>query len=238
MDKSQDMVSVSGRPKINVAGYTIEMGDTTYGTTLEERIQAARAASSSSKQMLKANNRGKSSLMNYRSTEKDKSFQNIDINKTTFSAHEFKEKNRQQWQSSSKKDFESITYVSSLNSTIVRNGNINPPDNYNSSHLSKPIHKGGGLMQRRLESIKANKRLSNIISLNSDTNVGSTKCSNYLSQSSSRQDTFTNNHVPDQFDVSKRNEYKTRLTIQKNLSNEIQHNNCINSNTNKFSKLK
>lgn len=221
MDKSQNMGSVLGRPKISVPGYTIEMGNTTYGTSLEERIQAARAASCSN-QMLPKNNIGKSTLMNTRNNEK-----------ISFNAHhESKKRNRHQWPSSSNIDYKLIPKVSSLNSTTVKNGNINPQTNY------KPIHKGGGLMQRRLESIKANKKLSNI-SLDYDKNVGSTKCPNNFSQSSNHQDNFTKSHVSSQFDenISMQNECKTKSTIQKKKSSDMK-NDCINNNINKLSKLK
>lgn len=239
MDKSKNKNSILEFSKISIPGYSIEFGDTTYENTLEERIQAAREASLTAKKAQKQNSKGKYSLKNSVNTtiENKTYFQNMTIKKTINNSQEFKKKNIQCWSSFSKNNFEPILNDSSLNTAISKNINTNLHTKYNTNFSSKSTFKGGGLMQRRLELIKANKKLSHITPLE-NTALELNKCSNNVSNNLNCQGTPTKNYVPIQSDInlSKHKDNKNKLAIQKSIHDEVKydHNRNINKTSSKL----
>lgn len=211
MDKIKYKRSVLENYQNTTSGYSIEFGETAYelqGNTLEERIQAARKASSIAKQEQTQKSKGKTFLINNNSStlEKNTTVQNMTIKKTAINPPEFKRKNRQM--APSFRSDSSLTTNSSLIcpmkktiNTVSQDNNISnllkptykggglmqktistiSPDNNNISNLLKPTYKGGGLMQRRLEAIKSNKQ-SNKILLGSGNNLEFIKFPNSLNK--------------------------------------------------------
>lgn len=226
MDQSKDKMSMLENLKAAISGYSIEIGDTTYNDTLEERIQAAKAASSATyKQTQKPKEKLSVPLKNV-VVEKDTHLENMTIKKLNniVQVPELKKRNRQRW-SSVKTDFVSTSNTFSVDSSINKNLNLNAQANYISTSF-KSTCRGGGVMQRRLEAIKASKIISNLPSFEHNTNntLESIKFSNNPSKNVSSQ-TLTKNHDYNQFDTnySKLNEYKTRSIVQKHYGNEINH---------------
>jgi len=187
-------------------GYSIEFGDTTYRNTLDERIQAAKAASSIAKQTQKQKYSGKLFLKNSTNKNLEKNYQNMCAKMVQNSTQDLKNKNRQCQLSSFKSVIEPAT---------------NAQCNKSNANDSLPTFKGGGQMQHRLEAIKARKLEANAVSLlkrEKDTSE-STKFSN---SSSSSQVVQNNDCVSSLLDtnVSKRN---LRSSVQKYTCNEIRH---------------
>lgn len=196
------------------SGYSIEYNNTTYEHTLDERIQAAKTASSTLKQAQKQNNKEKFHFTN---------------NRTIVLEEDTHVKNKA---GQSKIDF---NFKLNMPSTITKSIYTPVQTKYN-IHESLPVYKGGGLMQRRLESIKANKKLPTI-SLKCD-NI--TESVNFSNNRSNLHETLTNNHVSDQFNIndSKRNEFKSRSFIHKNGHSEVGHYDRTKIIANTSSKLK
>jgi len=199
----------------NPLGYSIQFGTASYETTLDERIEAAKIASSISKQKQRQNISGKLYLTNKSAPlGKDANFQNMTIKKPTNIAQEYKRKSKC-LESVSETHFEPTNYVFSSNPNVSKNTNLHDFNNLSSSF--KPNNKGGGLMQRRLEALKKKTTL-----LVTDNALESTK----LSTNSSRQISFedTKRKIPNYNQISAsfshRNEYKTRSAVQKNLNYE------------------
>uniref|UniRef100_A0A2H8TQ75 Transcriptional protein swt1 n=1 Tax=Melanaphis sacchari TaxID=742174 RepID=A0A2H8TQ75_9HEMI len=198
--------------KNTIPGYTIEIGNTTYEDTLEERIQAARNASLSAK--LKQKQNIKEKLSNSRNV-KDVNVQNyMAVKKLMNSDQELKIKNKQ-YVSINKTDIQDSTHVPLLN--VAKNINSNFESKCNTS-LLKPTYKGGGSMQLRLEAIKANKKISNKIPY---------ECNSTLeSKNVSLQDIpLTKNHNSKlcHTNISIRYEYSTRSIIQKHPLEEAKY---------------
>lgn len=241
MDKITNKKSILESPEIAVHGYSIERGDTTYRNTLEERIQAAKEASLAAKQAQKKNNKEKHSLANNLNTalKSDTYFQNMTVKNNKSSDQELKKKNTQSCSSSFKNDFKPMINVLSSNTTIPKNVNTNLQAKYNTNSFFKPTRKVG-VMQRRLEAIKANKKLSNTIAVEYNNALESGKSTNILSNNLDSQSTQTNNNVPNQSNiiVSKCNEYKTISTVQKSPCSEIKCYDYIRNINNTSGKLK
>lgn len=215
MERNSQKRSELESSKSTIFGYTIEIGNTTYENTLEERIQAAKNASSSAKNLAQKQNI-QEKLSKIRNASEHTYAQNIAIKKSTNCAQELKIKNKQ-WASINKTDIETSTNIPFLkNLTKTNNINSNFESKCNPNFL-KPTHKGGGSMQLRLEAIKANKKLSNRISHE----YSNTLESNNPSKIVSLQDNIPlmKNHSSKlcTTNMSKRNEYKTRSTVQKHL---------------------
>lgn len=191
MDKNKNKRSILESSNNTISGYSIEYSDITHKGTLEERIEAAKLASSSAQ---KQNNKGKLHITNSINTAEDEDIyvKNMTIKK--------KNTQKQHWSSSSKTD---LKCTFNMPSTITKNIN---------TYESLPTYKGGGLMQRRLEAIKANKKLTKM-PLKYDNTIEPTKFPNNQS----------NSHVSlSKCNVSKHCEYKSKLTVQKNLHSEIE----------------
>lgn len=186
-------------------GYSIEFGDTTYKNTLDERIQAAKNASSIAKQTQKQKYSGKLILKNNanKDLEKNANYQSMCTKTTKNGNQDLKNKNRQYQSSSFKSVIETATNVQSKSS----------------ANNTLPTFKGGGQMQRRLEAIKARKMEAMSLKCEENT-LESTKFSN---SPLSPQIVQSNNCVPNLFDinVSKRIDYKLRSSVQKYTCNEI-----------------
>lgn len=60
------------KSKMDISGYSIEIGVTPYGSTLEERIQAATVASIKTKIIQKRHNKGKLHTINYSNIASEK----------------------------------------------------------------------------------------------------------------------------------------------------------------------
>ncbi|XP_060838805.1 transcriptional protein SWT1-like isoform X2 [Rhopalosiphum padi] len=210
MEENNQKKSVFEISKTTISGYTIEIGNTTYENTLEERIQAARHASSSAKLAQKQNIKEK--LSNCRNV-KDINFQNnMAVKKLMSSAQEFKTKNKQ-CVSINKTDNLNSTHVPLLNFTKKINSNFE--SKCNTSSL-KPTYKGNGSMQLRLEAIKDNRKISNKISCE----YNKTLESNNPSKNVNLQDfPPAKNHSSKlcHTNIAKRYEYNTRSTVQKHL---------------------
>ncbi|XP_060868755.1 LOW QUALITY PROTEIN: transcriptional protein SWT1-like [Metopolophium dirhodum] len=213
MEKNNQKRSVLESSKNNIFGYTIEIGNTTYENTLEERIQAAKNASSSAKRAQNQNIEEK--LLRSRNAKEYINVQNMPVIKSMSSAQESKITNKQ-WSSINKTDIQTSTHIPlPKNLTKTKNINSNFEPKCNTSFL-KQTFKGGGSMQLRLEAIKANKKLSNRISH---------ECSNTLESHNPSKNVslqyipLTKNHSSKLSNTNnfKRNEYKTRSTVQKHL---------------------
>jgi len=228
MDKSKNKRYF---PILENSGYSIEYGNTTYRNTLEQRIQYAKAASSITKQEHKQNVREKVSLtINTNITSEN----DITNKKTTNSSQELKKKSKQYLPKLIKTYF-----FSQLTILLLIIPDLSNLQYKNSSDSFKPNCKGG-LMQHRLEAIKAQK-LSNVTSRGSEKNtLQSNKSSKIVTQIT----TQTKNHVSSQVNINVplRNEYKTRSTVQKHLYSEpstiSQHCDRTKNNSNPSSKLK
>jgi len=220
MERNNQKRSEFESSKNTIFGYTIEIGNTTYENTLEERIQAAKNASSRVKLAHKPNIQEK--LSKSRNASEYINAQNIALIKSTNSAQEFKIKNKQ-CASINKTDTETSTHIPlQKNLTKTKNINSNFESKCNTSFL-KPTYKGGGSMQLRLEAIKANKKLSNRISHD----YSNTLESNNPSKNVSLQDNIPlmKNHSYKlcTTNIPKRNEYKTRSTVQKHHLEEVKY---------------
>lgn len=212
--KNNKKRSVFESSKNTIFGYTIEIGNTTYENTLEERIQAAKNASSSANLAQKQTIEEK--LSKNRNAKEFLNVQNTNFTKSMSNTQELKTKNKQYFASINKTDIQTSTHIPLLkNLAKTKNTNPNFESKCNTSFL-KPTYKGGGSMQLRLEAIKANKKLSN---------RNSHECSNTLesnnpSKNVSVQDIpHIKNHssILCNTNISNRNEYKTRSTVQKHL---------------------
>lgn len=137
-------------------GYLIEIGNTTYSNSLEERIQIAKQAQKNKEKLL--------ALKRKTIVKKDTSLESMAINKSNnrIQVPKFKKINKQ-W-STYKTNFVPASNVSSTNYSMNRNRNSSLSVNYGSTSI-KSTFKGGGLMQNRLEKIKANKTYSNVTSI-------------------------------------------------------------------------
>jgi len=215
-NKRKNKKSVWDNSKNPPYGYSIEFGDTNYKNTLEERIQAAKNASLIAKQTQKQKCSGKLFLKNNTRTDFEK---NMTFKTVTNSVQDFKNKNTQHGSS----PFESIVKPTSsafpLMPNITKNMITNVQSKFNTSDLSPTFR--GGLMQRRLEAIKAQKKETNAISLKCHKKT--VESPKFSSNSSSSQFAQQKDIVSNRFDTNtpKRNEYKLRSTIQKNTRNEI-----------------
>jgi len=213
MEKNHQKRSVLESSKDNMFGYTIEIGNTTFENTLEERIQAAKNASSSAKLAQKQNFEEK--LSKIRNAKEYINVQKMPVLKSMSSAQELKIKNKQ-WASINKTDVQTSNHIPlPKNLTKTKNINSNFEPKCTTSFL-KPTYKGGGSMQLRLEAIKANKKLSNKFSYESNNTLESHNPSKNLSL----QDIpLMKNHSSKLYNTNnfKRNEYKTRSTVQKHL---------------------
>lgn len=205
MDKNKNKRSFLLKSLNNTSGYSIEFGNTSYEDTLEERIQAARLASSTVKQEKQQNNKEKISLTNSRNTilKNDTHF-NKTVQKTTNIVHEFQIKNEH---------FKQTNNDYSPNSILIRDINTNLQDINNSSDFSKPVYKGGGLMQQRLENIKCNKKLLNNLSCEFDKTIDATKLSKNVNFQHSLTKNNDSKHTNTNF--TQHYEYRTRSTMQK-----------------------
>jgi len=136
--------------------------------------------------------------------------------KSMSSGQESKIKNKQ-WESINKTDIQTSTHHPlPKNSTKTKSINLNVEPKCNTSFL-KPTYKGAGSMQLRLEAIKANKKLSNRISHEC------TLESNNPLKNVSLQDKPLMKNLNSKLcntNIFKRNEYKTRSTVQKHLLEE------------------
>jgi len=213
-ERNNKKKSVFESSKNTIFGYTIEIGDTTYENTLEERIQAAKNASSSAK--LAQQQTIEEKLSKNRNAKECLNVQNTTFAKSMSNTQELKIKNKQYFGSINKPDIQTSTHIPLLKYfTKTKNINSNFESKCNTSFL-KPTYKGGGSMQLRLEAIKANKKLSN---RNSHERINTLE-SNNLSKNVSVQDTsHIKNHssILCNTNISNRNEYKTRSTVQKHL---------------------
>lgn len=199
----------------NPLGYSIQIGTASYETTLDERIEAAKKASSISKQKQRQNISEKLYSTNKSAPlGKDRNFQNMTVKKTTNIAHEYKRKSKC-LEPVFKTHFEPTNYVFSSNPTVSKS--TNPHDFSNFSSSLKPNNKGGGLMQRRLEALKKKTTL-----LAPDNALESTKLSTNPSKQISFEDTKKKipNSIQNSASFPHCNEYKTRSAVQKNLNYE------------------
>lgn len=142
MDKNNNKRSIMDNSKNIIFGYSIEYGNTTYQDTLEERIQAARAVSSTAKQTNK-HNVGKEKLF---SNNRKTTIQNTTLKNTINIVPNLQKKIKPYFPSSVK---------------------INTESNNNASNIYKSTCKECP-MQRRLESIKAKNVLTNTSKINSN----------------------------------------------------------------------
>jgi len=211
MERNNQKRSVFESSKNTIFGYTIELGNTTYENTLEERIQAAKNASLSAKLAQKQTIEEK--LLKSWNEKECLNVQNTAFVKSISNTQEFKIKNKQ---SINKTDIQTSTHIPLLkNSTKIKNINSNFESKCNTSFL-KPTYKGGGSMQLRLEAIKANKKLSN----KNSHECNNTLESNNPSKNVSLQDIpHMKNHssILCNTNISNRYEYKTRSTVQKHF---------------------
>lgn len=201
MEKNNQKKSVLESSKNSMFGYTIEIGNTTYKNTLEDRIQAAKNASSSAKLAQKQNINDK--LSKSRNAKEYINILNMPVKKSMSTAQELKLTNKQ-WASIIKTDIQTSTHIplpKNLTKTKSINSNFDPKCNLN---FIKPTYKGSCPMQLRLEAIKAHKKLSNRTQTENVTLQDIPLMKNHSSKLCN-----TNNF--------KRNEYKTRSTVQKNL---------------------
>jgi len=209
MEENNQKRSVFESSKNTISGYTIEFGSTTYENTLEERIEAARNASSSAKLAQKQNIKEK--LSNSKNV-KDTNFQNnMAVKKLLNSAQEFKIINKQ-CISINKTDIQNSSNVPLLN--LTKNLNSNCESKCNTSFL-KPAYKGGGSMQLRLEAIKANKKIIN----NTLESNNPSKNMNIQYIPPTKDYSFKSCHT----NISKRKDYNTRSTVQKHHLEEAKY---------------
>lgn len=207
MDKNKNNEKSSILKSLNnTSGYSIEFGDTSYENTLEERIQAARLASLTDKREKQQNSKEKISLTNSRNAifKNDTDFNNKTVKKTTNIFHEFNIKNEH---------FKQTINDYSPNSILTRDINSNLQDINNTSDFLKPVYKGGGSMQQRLENIKCNKKLFN----NCPCELDETKDTTNLTKNVNFQHSLTKNNNS-QYTSTNSNqhyEYRTRSTVQK-----------------------
>ncbi|XP_050423312.1 uncharacterized protein LOC126835047 isoform X2 [Adelges cooleyi] len=174
MDKSKNKTSMEFSRNIS-SSYSIQFGDNTLGNTLDERIQAAKAAAIKGKRSQKQNindrlhmknnihgfNIEKSNKINFSSSNKT----HIKSNETL----ETKKKIRQHSQLTKPNNSELLPISGNLQNKLnVSNSKIAP--------------KASGLMQRRLEAIKS-KKLSNIFSSEYDNEISSSTCSPFSNPS-------------------------------------------------------
>ncbi|CAH1708742.1 unnamed protein product [Aphis gossypii] len=216
MEENNQKRSVFESSKNTISGYTIEFGNTTYENTLEERIEAARNASSSAKLAQKQNIKEK---LSYSKNVKDINVQNnIAVKKLLNSAQEFKIINKQSV-SINKTDIQNSNNVPLLN--LTKNINSNCESKCNTSFL-KPAYKGGGSMQLRLEAIKANKKIIN----------KTPREYNNILEPNNPSKNVDIEFVPPTKDYSlkvchtnipKRKEYNTRSTVQKHHLEEAKY---------------
>lgn len=221
MEENNQKRSVFESSKNTISGYTIEFGNTTYENTLEERIEAARNASSSAKLAQKQNIKDKLSCSK---NVKDINVQNnMAVKKLLNSAQELKIINKQSV-SINKTDIQNSNNVPLLN--LTKNINSNCESKCNTSFL-KPAYKGGGSMQLRLEAIKANKKIIN----KTPREYNNTLESNNPSKNVNIQYEYIE-YVPPTKDfslklchtnISKRKEYNTRSTVQKHHLEEAKY---------------
>lgn len=190
----------------NTSGYCIEFGDTSYENTLEERIEAARLASSTAKQEKQQNSKEKISLTNSRNAilKNDTDFNNKTVKKTTNLVHEFKIKNEH---------FKQTINDYAPNSILTRDINSNLQDINNTSDFLKPVYKGGSSMQQRLESIKCKKKLFNNCSGELDKTKDATKLTKNVNFQHSLTKNNNSKHTSTNF--TQHYEYRTRSTVQK-----------------------
>lgn len=213
MDKHKIKNSVLEYSNVSIPGYSIQYGDTTYENTLEERIQEVTVDVKEAKKAQKINSKGKYSLKNSVNT----AVENKSIKKTNFA-----------------QEYKNIQCFSSLNTG--KNINTNLHNKFNTNFPSKSTFKGGGSVQHRIESIKANK-LSHITPLENNT-LELNKVSNNVSKNLNCQDAPIKNYVPNQnhINLSKHNDNKIKSTVTKNIHNEVKHdhNKNINITSSKF----
>lgn len=224
MDKSKNKRSILESSKNTTTGYSIEFGNNAYqfqGNTLEERIQAARTASLMAKQAQKEKispiNDKNITLINSSSVQNS-----LTNKKTTINSQELKTKNRLM-APSIKSDFRPTINSSSLILPLTSNLSTISTNVQNSL---KPIYKGGGLMQRRLEAIKCNKVSSNTVALKSDIlelKKSPTNSSNTISYPSTIS-IKSNISYPTNTLMPKHNEFKARSTVQTNHSPYFKNN--------------
>lgn len=230
-NKNKNKRSIWENLKNPPCGYSIEFGDTTYKNTLDERIQAAKNASLIAKQAQKQKHSEKCFLTYSEITDikKNPNCQTMTVKTIKNCAQDFKNKNRPHLLSSLKSVNDPTINVFPFKSATTKNININVQTKFNANDLL-PTFKGG-LMQRRLEAIKANKKESKTISLKCDKKILESTKSNDSSNSQFPQKKHCNTIN------SKRNEYKLRSTVQKNTYNEINCN-CTKNITSTSSKFK
>lgn len=118
-----DKISIL-KNSLSMHGYSIEVGNTSYETTLDERIKAAKIASLISKQEEKQITIEDNFLINRNSvlSKKGANFKNMAVKKTTNIAKEFEMKNKC-LQSVSKSYFEPTNNVISPRSPPSKNIN-------------------------------------------------------------------------------------------------------------------
>ncbi|KAL4132326.1 hypothetical protein QTP88_009497 [Uroleucon formosanum] len=207
MEKNNQKNSVLENSKNSIFEYTIEVGNTTYKNTLEDRIQAAKNASSSAKLAQKQNINDKSSKS--RNAKEYINIVNMPVKKSMSSAQELKITNKQ-WASIIKTDIQTSTHIPlPKNLTKTKNINSNFDPKCNLSPI-KSTYKGSCPMQLRLEAIKTHKKLSNRTQTENVTLQDIPLMKNHSSKLCN-----TNNF--------KRNEYKTRSTVQKHLLEEVKY---------------
>lgn len=213
MDKHRNKRSILENFKNIAPGYSIEIGNTTFQNTLEERIQAARAASIVTKQAKKQNDSKEKFFMtnNRNGTVQNTNFQSMAIKNTINNSPNVQKR---------------------INLSKPKITNTNTQAINNTSCPLKPTCKGGP-MQRRLEAIKAKKftNTCNTYSFKCDNALESTKYSNNFTN---QLDVLVENHFPNELDrydqqvVYKCNEYN-RTSSPKSFhpSDEIRPNKLI-----------
>lgn len=207
MEKNNHKRSLFESSKNTVSGYTIEIGSTTYENTLEERIQAARNASSSAKQAQSQHFEEK--LSNSRNLK------DINVKKSINNALEVKIKNKPMVSINKS----NIQTHASLNLTKTINDHSNFESKCNTNLLKPPTFKGGGLMQLRLEAIKSNKKVSNKISTEYNNTLESKNVNiQDIPQMKNHCSNLNNTNI------SKRTEYNTRSTVQKHPCEVVKYN--------------
>lgn len=208
MDKKKNKRSILEHSKNIASGYSIEFGNTTFQNTLEERIQAARAASLHAKQAKKPSSTSSSKGNLYLTNNKNLTLQNTNFQSTGMTVintiNNVQNLQKKIKQSSFNNNVEPKDKVfSSSNFTETKSSYTNTLAKNNTSCSFISTCKGGP-MQRRLEAIKA-KKLNNPNAFKCDA-LESTKYSNSLTN---QLDFIKKNHVSKQCDM-KYNEYNNK----------------------------
>lgn len=191
MDKRKSKVRFQQLIQNDDSPYTIEFGDESLGKTLDERIQAAKAAASSGRRNQK-NNSDNNKFMTYNNEGA--------INQLNFNSQDTFSTNNNDLLETKKKSKQNSKQDEQVPQSFDLTNYSNLHMKLNSVITSKTSTRGNGIMQRRLEAVKARK-LSNIFSSECD-NVDNSFINSLTSKNPSSKNQTSKNIIKNNISIS------------------------------------